>query len=78
MDNAFKYIQEKGIVLSSQYPYQAIKQTCVKDEGAFIISGFTVINNCNDLANALTGRPISVPVDATNGQVTVLVFSIIA
>lgn len=66
MDNAFKYVRDKGIVHEDEYAYKAVKQTCSKDGGAFKISGFTDINNCNDLANSLSGRPISVAVDATN------------
>ena len=66
MDNAFKYIRDKGIVLESEYSYRAVKQTCSKDGGAFKISGYTDVTNCNDLANAIVGRPVSVAVDATN------------
>ncbi len=66
MDNAFKYVKDHGIVHEDEYPYKAVKQTCSKNGGPFKISGFTDIKNCNDLANALTGRPISVAVDATN------------
>lgn len=66
MDNAFKFIKDKGIVLESEYPYKGVKQTCSKPTGDFKISGFTDIKNCNDLATALTGRPISVAVDASN------------
>jgi len=66
MDNAFKYVKANGIVLESEYPYKAVKQTCSKNSGPFKISGFTDIKDCTALANALTGRPISVAVDATN------------
>jgi len=66
MDNAFKYVKDHGIVTEDQYPYKAVKQACSKNEGPFKISGFTDITNCNDLANAITGRPVSVAVDATN------------
>ncbi len=66
MDNAFKYVKDHGIVHEDEYPYKAVKQTCSKNGGPFKISGFTDIKNCNDLANALTGRPISVAVDASN------------
>jgi C1A family cysteine protease len=65
MDNAFKYVKDHGIVHEDEYPYKAVKQTCSKDSGAFKISGFTDIKNCNDLATALQGRPVSVAVDAT-------------
>jgi len=66
MDNAFKYVKDHGIVHEDQYPYKAVKQTCSQNSGPFKISGFTDVNNCNTLATAITGRPISVAVDATN------------
>lgn len=66
MDNAFKYVKDHGIVHEDEYPYKAVKQACTKNEGPFKIGGFTDVTNCNDLANALTGRPVSVAVDATN------------
>ena len=66
MDNAFKFVKDHGIVHEDEYPYKAVKQACAKTGGAFKISGFTDIKNCNDLASALTGRPVSVAVDATN------------
>jgi len=66
MDNAFKYVKANGIVHEDEYPYKAVKQTCSKNSGPFKISGFTDIKNCNDLTKALSDRPISVAVDATN------------
>jgi hypothetical protein len=66
MDNAFKYVKQNGILHEDEYPYKAVKQTCSKNAGPFKISGFTDIKNCNDLATALVGRPVSVAVDATN------------
>jgi C1A family cysteine protease len=66
MDNAFKYVKANGIVLEAEYPYKAVKGTCSKNAGPFKISGFTDVKNCNDLATAITGRPVSVAVDATN------------
>lgn len=67
MDNAFKYVRDHGIVQETEYPYKAVKQTCQKTAGGpFKISGFTDIKDCNTLANAVAGRPISVAVDATN------------
>lgn len=66
MDNAFKYVKANGIVHEDEYPYKAVKQTCSKNSGPFKIGGFTDIKDCNTLATALTGRPISVAVDATN------------
>jgi C1A family cysteine protease len=66
MDNAFKFVKDNGITNEKDYPYKAVKQTCSIKTGAFKISGFTDIKNCNDLATGLAGRPISVAVDATN------------
>lgn len=66
MDNAFKYVKKNGISLEDEYPYVAKDETCKKNSGDFKITGYTDIKTCNDLANALTGRPISVAVDATN------------
>lgn len=66
MDNAFKFVRDNGIVLESEYPYKAVKQTCAIATGSFKISGFTDIRDCNTLATALVGRPISVAVDASN------------
>jgi C1A family cysteine protease len=66
MDNAFKFVKDHGITNEDAYPYKAVKQTCKTNSGDFKITGFTDIKNCNDLANALVGRPISIAVDATN------------
>lgn len=66
MDSAFKFVKDNGIVTESEYPYKAVKQTCTTPTGSFKISGFTDIKNCNDLATALVGRPVSIAVDATN------------
>lgn len=66
MDNAFKYVRDKGITSEDEYPYTARQGTCKKDSGDFKVSGFTDIRNCNDLASALAGRPVSVAVDASN------------
>jgi C1A family cysteine protease len=66
MDNAFKFVKDHGITTEDAYPYKAVKQTCKTNSGDFKISGFTDVKNCNDLATAVTGRPVSVAVDATN------------
>ena len=64
MSNCFKYVKDKGVAQESEYPYAEIAQHCKKDGGDFKISEFTEIKNCNDLANAIMGRPVSVAVDA--------------
>jgi len=66
MDNAFKYIRDKGIVHESEYSYKAVKKSCSKDGGPFKISGFTDVRDCNTLATAVASRPVSIAVDATN------------
>lgn len=66
MTSAFKFVRDNGIVHEDEYAYKARKQTCAKATGDFKISGYTEVTNCNDLANALTGRPVSVAVDASN------------
>lgn len=66
MDNAFKYVRDHGIVHESDYGYTAKKGTCKQNSGPFKISGYTDVSGCTNLANALTSRPISVAVDASN------------
>ena len=66
MDNAFKYVKDHGIVHEDEYTYKAVKGTCQKNSGDFKVSGFTDVKDCNTLATAITGRPVSVAVDATN------------
>lgn len=66
MDNAFKFVIKNGITTEASYPYVAKGQTCKQTTGDYKITGFTDIKNCNDLASALQGRPISVAVDASN------------
>lgn len=66
MDNAYKFVRDHGIVHEDEYTYKAVKQTCSQSSGPFKVSGFTDVKNCNDLASAITGRPVSVAVDATN------------
>jgi C1A family cysteine protease len=66
MDNAFKFVRDKGITSEAAYPYKGVKQTCSAATGSFKISGYTDVPGCTALANAITGRPVSVAVDATN------------
>jgi len=65
MDNAFRYVKEKGITTEAAYAYHAKKGTCESQGGSFKISGHTDVTGCTNLANAVTGRPISIAVDAT-------------
>ena len=66
MDNAYKYVRDKGIVHEDEYPYKAVKQACKQNSGPFKVSGYTDVRNCNSLSAAIQGRPVSVAVDATN------------
>jgi C1A family cysteine protease len=66
MDSAFQYVKDHGLVEGSQYPYVARDQACAIDSGSFKVSGFVDVAGCDNLINALAGRPISVAVDASN------------
>lgn len=67
MYNAFAFVRDNGIRLTSDYrKYEPKRGTCENRTGPFKISSHTKLNSCNDLANALAGRPVSVAVDATN------------
>lgn len=66
MNSAFDYVVDYGIANQIDYPYKGVQQTCKTNTGSFKISGFVSITNCNDLASAVVGQPISVAVDATD------------
>lgn len=66
MDSAFQYVRDKGLTGQDAYPYVARDQACKIDSGAWKISGFVDVPGCDSLLNALSGRPISVAVDASN------------
>lgn len=66
MTNAFKFVKDHGIVHEAEYPYKGVQGKCGKADGPFKVSGYTEITNCNDLANAIVSRVVSVAVDATN------------
>jgi hypothetical protein len=53
MNNAFDYVQEKGITTEGEYPYQAEQGDCEKDGGNFKISGAISIIGCTALANSI-------------------------
>jgi C1A family cysteine protease len=66
MDSAFEYAHDHGLTTTSAYPYIARDQACKIDTGSYKVKQiFDVEGGCNDLANALDKRPISVAVDAT-------------
>jgi C1A family cysteine protease len=67
MFNALAYVRDNGILNTNDYKeYSAKRGTCTNKTGPYKISSHTKISNCNDLANSLVGRPVSVAVDATN------------
>lgn len=47
MDNAFKYIRDRGILTENEYPYKAVTGPCKKNSGSFKISGFVDIKSCS-------------------------------
>ena len=66
MDSAFGYVRDKGLVDTAAYPYVARDQACGKDAGPYKITGFVDVPGCDNLLNALSARPVSVAVDASN------------
>lgn len=66
MDSAFQYIIDHGITTQAEYPYVARNQNCAKDGGAVKLSGYIDVEGCDNLANAVNSRPVSVAVDASN------------
>jgi hypothetical protein len=68
MDNTFHYVKQVGITTWNAYPYVGQVQQCKISSGLFKVNGSVPITDCNTLANALTGRPISVVVDGQNMQ----------
>lgn len=69
MNNVFNYVQKIGINSQASYPYTGrATDTCRVSSGFFHNSGYSAASDCISLANALTGRPISVAVDGQNFQ----------
>jgi len=68
MDNTFNYVKAVGVNTWASYPYIGYVQSCHTSSGYFRVNGSVAISDCNNLANALTGRPISVAVDGQNMQ----------
>ena len=66
MDNAFKFSRDHGLTTEAAYPYKGVKQTCQTSSGSYKNSGYTDVSGCTNLANAITGRPLSIAVDAGN------------
>lgn len=57
-----------GISTAAAYPYTGALGTCRSATGTFKVVGYASINDCNNLANALVSRPVSVAVDGANFQ----------
>ena len=68
MVNSFNFIRDRGISTSAAYPYTGALGTCRSATGTFKVVGYASINDCNNLANALVSRPVSVAVDGANFQ----------
>lgn len=67
MDSAFQYVIDHGLKTGAEYPYVARDQTCAAPSGGSnFIKGFVDVPGCGPLLNALSARPISVAVDASN------------
>lgn len=64
--NALNYVKAHGISTESEYPYTATTSSCKKTGGNFHITSFSSAQGCNGLQNAISAKPISVTVDATN------------
>ena len=68
MDNTFNYVKAVGVNSWSSYPYIGYVQSCKVSSGYFRVNGSVSVGDCNSLANALVGRPVSVAVDGQNFQ----------
>lgn len=66
MDSAFEYAIDNGLAISDDYPYVAKDQACKIEGGDYKVTDYVDIVGCDDLLNALSARPISVAVDASN------------
>merc|ERR1712070_287700 len=68
MDNGFKYIEQSGDSLETDYPYTAKTGTCDKSKikSAVSISGFTDVPPSNEaqLMAAVAKNPVSVAIEA--------------
>lgn len=60
------YVRDHGITDTSSYPYVAKNQDCKIHGGSFKISHIHSAVGCNELQNAIMGRPVGVGVDAAN------------
>jgi cathepsin L len=64
--SALNYVKVGGIATEAEYPYAAKNQNCAKNGGSFKLASYGSAKGCPALQTAITARPISVTVDATN------------
>ena len=62
----FRYAVNYGIYSSADYNKNHTSITCNKTEGPYKFTNYSSQTGCDNLANAITGRPVAVVVDATN------------
>lgn len=66
MDDGFGYVKDKGLCLEDDYPYTASDGTCKPCKVVTKIKSFVdVPTNESDLKKAVSGRPVSVAIDAS-------------
>ena len=58
----------EGINLWASYPWTGSLGGCRVSSGFFKVKTYYTVKDCTTLANALTGRPVSVAVDGQNFQ----------
>jgi len=68
MDNAFEYVEAKGIELESTYPYTAVTGTCkyAAAQVQFYNTGYTNVTPKNEVAlqTAVVAQPVSIAIEA--------------
>ena len=66
MDDAFKYVIDKGICKEKSYPYKAVDGSCKKCTSVFKIKSFVDIipNDESALAQAVYNQPVSIAIEA--------------
>jgi C1A family cysteine protease len=72
MDNAFKYVEKRGITTEAKYPYHPVKGKChyKHDDNSVYVKSFTDVAKADvdQLAAAVAVAPVSIAVDANNFQ----------
>jgi C1A family cysteine protease len=63
------YIRDKGLTLSTAYPYKGVKSACQKEIGEYKpVYKHVEFNGCNDITSALYNSPLTVAVNAVDWQ----------